>query len=291
MLFKNIDMKPKLIFLLTLFAKITTSQSLTVLPDSNYFWNVHYCCNPSTTRIYTIKDDTIIDSKSYKKVTYCLDSTYTINKAIYYGAIREGFSKKVYFKPSNETEDILYDFDLIVNDTFKTAYFKFVVDSITIININNNPKKKIFLHSINPGSNRPQEWIEGIGSSFGLVEVTATQAGDISTDLLCFYHIDTLIYSLQNSCYINTVGVAEKLKSDFKVKIFPNPSYNQKISLQFPEIGSYCIKILDLLGNVIYSEATFRTELIIDDLPKGMYVISVIDAKNNQRIFNKFLIE
>lgn len=274
-------MKTSLFFIATLLTKIAFCQNLTVLPDSNYSWNVHHCCNPSTTWNYSIKGDTIINSVKYKKVLFTMDTIFKLKTAQYAGGLREDSLKRIFYKPSDEAEDILYDFNLAVNDTFKTNKFKFVVDSVGTVVINNKVRKKLSLHNSASWISRPQDWIEGIGSSFGLLEVNFTQAGDISTDLLCLYHFDTLVYSPTNYCYMNTVGINEIVQFDFQINLFPNPTKDET-TMSLGIIDNYSIQIFDILGKIQFLKTFYGNTITIDNLNKGLYFVSIQNSHGQQ---------
>ena len=70
-----------------------------------------------TTKIY-FDGDSILNSKTYKKVFHCFDDEFCQNP-IFYGLIREE-NQRTYFVFSNEADEyLLYDFSAELNDIIK----------------------------------------------------------------------------------------------------------------------------------------------------------------------------
>lgn len=72
------------------------------------------------------------------------------------------------------------------------------------------------------------------------------------------------------------------------IKVFPNPaSYSFSLSSEI-EVGSTLIQIINLTGNIYYSELLkgFKSHIIpCDRWPQGIYLIKILDAHQNIQTF------
>ena len=116
-------------------------------------WQTHYNKEYEHATL-TIKGDTVVDGKEYKKVIYSSDNTFFYDTDFTYGIIREE-NKKVYMRfffddyydpefPLSE-EVLMYDFGLNVGDSFVENYG---VDDIWMMNMEVNKKLKMMVMDI-----------------------------------------------------------------------------------------------------------------------------------------------
>ena len=180
-------------------------------------WNVltHSYLGPydelygARTNIFQLGQDTIINNQEYATLTY-YSSKKSIDEKSYVGALRFTNDKKVYIYYDN-TEYLLYDFDVQVGDTLEifggmTYYkerktLKHVITGIDTLNDNRLKITSDAFLSYDYNYLEPWNiiWLEGIGSTHGIVHCDPTlMNGNLSNILLCAYqneeHIYTTIY-------------------------------------------------------------------------------------------------
>ena len=271
-------------------------------PDSNAIWVGHYK-NNDTSNIYSfgLIGDTIIDSFQYNKIYVLHDSVLTINGSTYFGAIREN-GKKVYYRYMSCTHDVLlYDFTKQINDTIFSVYSDFeitwcldstpfflVINSIDSILINGSYRKVFHFE------NDTLNWIEGIGSTKGLLEpIPPGVMGNYDWNLVCFFQNDELLYHNQifGSCFKSNSGIGENFeKRDIEINIFPNPS-NGSLTVDFANMKNLKeILLQDLLGKIVFRQTiNNQRQIKIDNLPSGAYILTIIDndyIKINKKIIS-----
>ncbi|MEZ5198295.1 MAG: T9SS type A sorting domain-containing protein [Bacteroidales bacterium] len=144
-----------------------------------------------------------------------------------------------------------------------------------------------------------ETWIEGIGSSAGLIasgyDMTLLTGGDDYT-LLCYYENDVLAFHTTQYplCFYQIVGISEIEKNETIVTVNPNPvsgvsnlivNYNSSLPLNLRIYNSMGIlmddqKIFPLVDYNIYSS----------DFIKGIYLYFLLE--NNKILFSdKFIIQ
>lgn len=298
-------MKNLLLLILMLSALSTKSQTSVYhpFPDSNAVWNINFtsdCSFGSAIEDYSIalSGDTSIKSQIYHKLTipyvqfYSTGTCTQYHTASYRGAIRQDIANKkvFYVPPAYETEQLLYDFTMQVGDTVKGfigsyANPKDTVVSMDSVLINNNYRKR---WNINPCYGI--YFIEGIGSTYGLIEMSlgciTDQAG---YSITCFNQDGHSLYpdTTTNCQLITSVNPADAILK--QVKIFPNPS-NGSFTI---DIGQYQdireIQVSNLLGNIVSRrQITNQKRINIDYLQSGTYIMTIID-KGNRKISRKII--
>ena len=126
-----------------------------------------------------------------------------------------------------------------------------------------------------------EEWIEGIGSTFGLPFVAYLQYSvDLDHELNCFFEKGELKYQNLNYdlCWYTTVGIKEK-QTECNWSIIPNPFENTCIIKPDHAIRSnYDALILNLQGMQIEAYQNTSGEIIIgENLKKGFYIFQIIE--------------
>ncbi len=281
----------KIIVLIIAIFMINVANAQTLV-DTNKVWTVVNSLNfgPSQTSIYKFQGDTIISGITYKKMYITSDSTMTT--WYYCGAFREDSTKKVY--KQNSLNDILYyDFGLNKNDTV-TVHGLFynplmVVDSVdTVTLISGEKRKAIYLHdSVNYCKD---EWIDGIGSILGILNVDASCAIDVYYNLNCFIENDTLKYhtSFYPTCYYNTESINENTINN-NISIYPNPT-KDNLTIETNSNTEQRLEILNLIGQTVYTniinkKATINTSAFA----KGVYILKL--SSDKETIVRKFIKE
>src|SRR6185295_5120412 len=181
-----------LFFIITCSAKAQTS-IYHPFPDSGAVWNVHYSrsdlptCSAEDYFSYFYTGDTAIGGFSYKKVTRSFVVTtgdYLCNCCApstgYMGALRDDTSAhRIFFvRAGHSQESLLYDFNLTTGDTLPfdsiclcPTLFYTVITSVDSVLIGTQYRKSFETSFGN--------WIiEGIGSTFGLLEVGCADIAD-----------------------------------------------------------------------------------------------------------------
>ena len=282
------------------------------LIDTTAYWNVQHYGYPTYT--YGFSGDTTIDSTRYKKLYYMYAPEFNTDCTMFYvGAAREVVSeKKVYFRAKKyngfkEQEILFYDFSLKKEDTI--FYKKYddlaigyvdngsrienlIVDSIRYITINDQLRKEIYFKYPSSPYELEQKWIEGIGSTKGLIEIFYETAPHQRSDLLCYHRTDALVYKnsgyYDDTCYIGEyIGATDNhYKQD--IRLIPNPAMDYVLIQGIKGLCS--VYLYDLSGHLIKTkkQVSGPVQLYLEDLNRGAYIIRIID--NQKRIINKKLL-
>jgi hypothetical protein len=283
----------KLLLLITLQMTLSSFAQKPVyypFPESNAQWNIHYTLlgYPGFEEIYSIliSGDTLINGLLYHKlqVPYIqvlgnLKTTEIVTG--YNGAIRQDtLNRKVFIiPPADITEQLLYDFTLQVGDTVKgyienIAGIKDAVESVdsVLVGINYHKRWKI-------NSYYKIYFIEGIGSTYGLIEYSPGHSVDAPDIFItCFLQNGITTYpDTVNSCKLISTITPIDIESD-QIKIYPNPS-NGLLTIEFDKsLNVKEIRLTDLLGKSIFQEQTRNmTKIKIDNLQSGTYIVTLID--------------
>jgi hypothetical protein len=161
------------------------------------------------TYVTTIGKDTLINNIVYYKLLTAQDSLSNIREDN--GFIREDtVNQKVYYKPIDKPERLLYDFHVQIGDVLKTydmaeSEVLMNVEKIDSVLIGVTWHKRMTVLSIR--DNYYYTWIEGIGGFRGLLSGMSSSGmdGEIKS-LLCFYQNGYLIYKPTETgiddCYV-----------------------------------------------------------------------------------------
>ena len=249
--------------------------------------------------------DTITGPIVFRDTSYQKLYVGKLNSVFY---VREdALLKKVYaVAPGDTAEQLLYDFTLNVNDTFRCAVAVHYVWSIDSVLINSTWHRTWYMlparcPGCGPGLNAvPYYVIEGVGSlAFTCFPLNPT-GFEAGYALYCFNNDGTtpaLSHSVagfdnNTSCsyYPLLVGNAPGKKQG--ATVFPNPiTESSKISLPYA-ISSGSLIITNYLGQAILN-TTFQNkdELLIGDKVNslGIYFYRVTDNQSGQVFSGKFV--
>ena len=300
-------MKINLLLLLTVLTVYSKGQTSVYhpMPDSSTVWNFQRDVSCSTVFWFsnsfsiTISGDTIINSQLCHKLikpyfTQSSNSTSCTGGEMlgYLGAFREEtINKKVFFvAPYDSLESILYDFNMQVGDTVKGYFEEFAVQRDTVQSIDSVLIGSSYRKRWNINQDYNVSFIEGIGSTYGLIELwPAGLIGNFgSLGLICFQQNGQSLYpdTLVNCQLITYVSSAGKISN--QINVFPNPS-NGSFTIDFDRANIKEIRLHDLLGNIIFCKQTLnQTKFNIDNLQSGIYILSLIDNEN--RMTNRQII-
>jgi len=218
----------------------------------------------------------------------------------YLGAIREEENKIYYFERHSANEELLYDFDVKVNDTIKSYIEKGMV--VTSIDTLDDGRKKINIKKtdfqLGKCNNINNTYlIEGVGSMGGLLyESPCKHIGFQEHYLLCYFENGNIAY--QNTLSpLDCNGqppLALKLVHDQSVKIYQNQIYNKLIVEFHGEISNASmLYIYDIAGRSKLTTKIqayeHKTEIDISSLKKGIYIVKVNSDQFN--ITKKIMVE
>ncbi len=259
-------------------------------------WNVLWQSNNAATPLYVteslmVVDDTVVDGLTYMKLLRKLSSetTYWQGSLDYelYGLLREDVGK-VFYKPINqETEFLLYDFCMNVNDTAVMYYCQNTnneitvrVDSITTEHIA-GADRRIFHISCkdlySPDWMQTNTWVEGIGDMSGLLySCHPVNAGGITMRrLLCYHEDDNLLFMDEefNSCEVdNNVNYIEEKETDLAYFDY----LSNTLYVTQNDIITLNITIYDIHGRVVFSNKNHSDNTLdLSFLSNGFYIISI----------------
>ncbi len=279
-------------FLLSLFLFVTLAANAQTevyfpFPDSNAVWNFHYISYgfPGEMADYsiTMAGDTTMNNAVYHKliVPYFHAVPPDVLPA-YKGAIRqEVANKKVFIIPPGEmAEQLLYDFNLQVGDTVRGYIERYgvkdIVQTIDSVMVGNSYRNRWF---INPSYNI--YFIEGIGSTYGLVEGSpgmTIDAPDFS--LICFKQDGHPLYpDTLTNCEIIT-SIASPSVDILSVKIFPNPG-NGNISIETGLDEMLSISMCNVSGKEWFRETMYEKQFMIHGIPPGVHILIITDKQGN----------
>lgn len=291
-------MTMRMIFLAILFSisvNFISAQIIYHFPHQNASWGQFRQFNGlnGSTYFLIVNGDTTINGSTYIKVNsmFIMNNDTTLNL---YSFIREDSSGKVF--EFDGSEKLIYDFNALVGDTLNVyvnlygMYQSVIVDSISSIQLGNEPRKKISITSVDFTFYGSCFWIEGIGSVAGLFYSAGGQATDWDYLLTCFTENDTLKYSSVSDCNYVT-GVTEFQKEQ-SLNIFPNPTSSEiNFTLTSPSSCKMKIEITDALGNIVLQKAVEiksganEQKILLPELSSGIYYFRVQQIGNGGNQF------
>ncbi len=282
----------------TVFGQTNTYHSF---PINTAVWNVNASAvcltSGSTIEDYSIvfDGDTTINNSIYKKlvIPYVDRASFgmcSVKNAGYQGAIREDVSNKkvFYIKPQETAEQLLYDFTLSVGDSIKGVLDMGMGDTV------------ISIDSVLVGNNYRKRWnintcysisiIEGVGSTYGLIEVSPGCITDMPDySLTCFQGDSTATFPASSSNCQTITSITNNNLNTIPISVFPNPTKGE-INIDFNDRKIKEVRLFNLLGERIETrDATNTNRLTIDNLPVGTIMIELIGEKN-QRSHHKIIV-
>lgn len=289
------------------------AQSYTPLPNTTAIWTGNHCSYFSSSgMIYKtgMFGDTVINTQSYKKIYGSTDFHFNLGTASYLCALRET-GKKVYFVESgNANELLLYDFNLNVGDTAKVhnimgLYTKLKVDSIDQVLVNGQSCKR-WIFNANGSFHARETWIEGLGSSFGLLWPLLSISDNIYS-LLCLSSEGTIIYHdasvasnfmcLQIPNYDcdadMSTGLHDKEFPLIGSSVFPNPFSERSTLKTDQELKNTELSIYDVLGQEVMKQLYLNGKEVLlfkENLTGGCYYYK-LSQSNRMVSKGKFIIE
>lgn len=282
-----------------LFCVITTANNWDLLNPGKH-WNVlQVTYNPdmvnhdSTTYSIKFEGDTTINTVKYNCVMYATNAeldNWSLN-----GFVREDTLLGFYYRNLQGEEGLLYQYNLSLGDSVKILnvdtiiedsirYLVAGVDSILVDGI----YRKSYTLSQKHYENIPEIWIEGIGSSFGILSCGIIVSGG-ATRLLCCYDNDVLIYKNPDypDCYYST---RTSLNSVFNSGSEINVHFGTKNNVLLKSPIENRLRVFNCNGMLveeIHVLANQEYNLDITNYSKGVFLIS---PTSNLSGTNKFFV-
>jgi len=290
-----------------------TSQQYHPFPEHNAYWTVvefNQIYGYWDTYIYTVKGDTVINNKPYKKIWQLDDIPGTQDTSRYLHSFmrQDTIQKKVWFirRYMNETTEKLgYDFDVQIGDTVYLPAFDYenLGDSVFVVSTplwdstqlwNGEYRKNYAFGNMN-GSDLNPYVIEGVGTQRtpfpNLFYFDPFHQGEMT----CLKVNGIYMYGanpLPDDCDF-TVDINEIMPNQ-TVTVTPNPC-NSYINIQFPDNNDMEIelKIIDSFGKTILQKKVTpqNKELSLNTAfySNGLYMIYTT-TKNGSFFTNKIII-
>lgn len=307
-----------------------TSISFSQVPD--YFplgavWNEVYqeetggnmtsVCGSVSTYNLSIQEDVLLGTKMYKRMHkngilsshYSLllpqdpehydpscDFTLAISSDYY---VRQD-NQKIYVYLTDTTEHLLYDYDMVVGDTFYFSgldIFNFfsndsircVVDSIGSISVEGSLRSVFYLSHDDYGGlsgvvDTNSVFIEGIGNLGGFFCGISRFTEYTTRTLECFGINNIPYWTGSNGICDLSVGI-KPIEENIDLSYYPNP-VKDKMDFEIPESFEISeIEIVDLLGEkekVKFNRTkTNRLTIDLSEFNSGIYFLKLIDSSMN----------
>ncbi len=248
--------------------------------------------------------DTLIENKNYSKLyTIFLDTAGVETMRQYLGGTRMETDLVFYLENNSSVEYLLYDFSLETGQsiTVQTSFGNqatLTVLSNELIDTPDGVTRRVinFDH---------ESWIEGIGSTRGLITRGLPNIPDYDPYLDCFKSFGELGYSnplTQPACLFtfddlcgstSTYNISNQEEVNFKV--YPNPFFAETTIeiLQLNQLESPIITIYNLQGQIVEKIVGINREKLIfsrKNLNAGVYVFELSDGKTTFALRKKILI-
>lgn len=278
-------------------------------PTSDAIWSEVYHFRddanwqpPAYERFAVNGEDTVINNIVYKKIYMFLNTVFDRNTASYVGALREDEQKRIWLKTDNplhpskplsyDVEEILlYDFSVNAGDTIKSEYINFhtgdgvVVEKIDTIQIGNTYRKKI---KIKTDEFIDIEWIEGIGSLYGLFFASYLVSPICSCEknyLIGFKYQDEILY--YDDTYPDFYPANIQTINSSKMPTVRMSGTD--IMFEFEDKDN--ISIIQIFNMTGILQTTLQKEFLLNtnNYIPGIYIYKVIDYSGNCSI-GKFIV-
>ncbi len=306
-------MKKSALLLFTLISFWSNAQTLTPVPtqDTVAVWSVW-------SDKYVFLGDSTFNGNQYKKVfVYYADSVDTlIYDSLKYACLyrQDASAEKAYCVQRDSTsEKLLYDFSANLGDTVKISpgfiskyaiftfqepdgYASVRVEAIDSVLINGTYRKRIEIAPIASFGFPIEYWIEGVGSSAGIVHsaLGLTQIADITANelLICMTVDGTVYYQapppFNNTCFEKRYVSIDENKLVDLIKIYPNP-VKDKLTIQLENgLKPEELIITSITGQTISNPRFTNSEIDVSSLQKGFYILQfVVEGKIYRHKFLK----
>lgn len=296
-------------FLFSAFAGI--SQTID-FPDNNAIWKeAQITIAGPFTRHLALCGDTLFNGVVYSQIVELqVNDSMQITSSNYVGALREENSLVYYHSDFLPDDILLYDFSLEAGDeislsfTFADQQVTRKVESTEVQLLAGKMRKVIYFENAVPTCSLPKEiWIEGIGSSYGLLERSfdPCTVADAGGQLLCFQQEDEYLNLTFIECFLPTLNNCSFINATENISpkntllhLYPNPTADHL----FIEIKNELITadfkflVINSFGQIIETELKNNGENLstdVSELSGGIYFIKIMDEENKQVGMGKFI--
>jgi len=262
-----------------------TSKAQYRIIDKEKSWNVLKSYKDLRTVSYKFLSDTTINNKTYTSLYYSFSDRLDTAEMNFAGFLREDTLKGiVYIRFINGDEFILYNFKVSTCDVINLSSYNqdskiyFEVDFIDTMLVGGVKKRRLTLTSLDKTVAKDQIWVEGIGSTIGLIETGEAQYGRYWSKLLCVKDSNDMIWSNRKGlCYI--VSGSNACKLAFK-KNKKKKTSAKIISLDF-EVKNMTVRVISTKGKMVKQQIMkTRKDQTIYRIHKGEYLVEVVDRFN-----------
>jgi len=254
-------------------------------------------------RTYITKtgNDTLINGVNYYKLFTAKDESASI--WMENGCIREDVeNRKVYYKPDNEPEILLYDFSAQVGDKIQSYDLQYktnveiTVEFIDYFFIGGKLRKQMNVRStaldVNCICFEDHVWIEGIGNTDGFLQSTTAVHldGGEQITLQCFFQNEELVYKPENTgsedCFVWRYLFPNKMQSikNDNISIYPNPA-DDVLTVSCLNNTLQRIEIVDISGKKVYSQIYKKDAIDVRSFSKGLYLLKTYNANGQVSLF------
>jgi len=300
---KNIIMKKHLVLLILLSCIYNLSNArnwdmlksgkrwnMLQVSETNLEWH-----NDSSTYYVKFDEDTIINTLTYRRVFRATDTEFT-DKTLN-GYVREDSTVGLYFRNLQGEEGLLYKYNLHLGDSVFIqnksvswlANSRYLVTGIDSILINGRYIKK-YIMTEKYFENWPETWVEGVGSSIGILSCGVHTVGGW-TSFLCCYDNNVLMYKnpdFQN-CYYNSTRTALHQVSDSGsgINVWSGTVPNEVLIKSQVDNSIRIFNCYGMFVETVHVLANQEYRLNVLKYPKGIYIIS---PSTNLSGLKKFII-
>lgn len=283
---------------------VVTAQPGKVIVDTNKIWsiveeNCHPWGNTYSTFYMKFAGDTVVDSKSYRKVFVSNLEDHSEWEE-FGGMIRENDEKQVFYRASYTDEGMIYDFNIELYDTIEIVNPRLMMEPISLyvsaldsVEIADGFLEKWTLDGINYSGQ--DTWYEEIGSIASVLNSTYPLFGQScgAWEFLCLMEDEELVYSNPNyeTCYYELVGVREQAENQ-SIEISPNPA-TDFIRINNSTQSHYkTILLRDLSGKLIqeFNNVNEAGVISLPQLQAGIYIL-MIQTEQANLISRKLMIK
>jgi hypothetical protein len=234
---------------------------------------------------FIMQGDTIINSKTYKKVNG--NSYYEYNFVRY--IFEDTLNKKVYYYDfTHQKDSLIYDFNLQVGDTFISMIMwypmgydtcKSIVTGIDTEYFAGTNRLKINLGYLNRFDGTIMgiyTWYEGIGCLLGVFNNSYSYflTGGYYSEMLCYFEDSTLLY--HDSNVLDTCFGSTQIKELQPEKLINSHFSNNILYINPAKPTYYTLSVYDLFGRIIKeTTATGNIEVNLSALQHGLYIYKI----------------
>lgn len=258
-----------------------TKTSLKYVTSDN-IWNVGPIFGEKPFRFTFSSDSTLINGKYYFQKLFSSTETGEFNNEGGYYREENGIVYEL--NNIDNKENIIFNFYLNIGDSISVNNFeqemKLTVIKIDSIMYNDNVFRR--RTTLKCEGNLKHEWIEGFGTTYLINPYCYFDNSE--GFITCFYVNGKLVYENEYNLPCWYLGVGTEETKNTSSSFYPNPAYeiiNITMDKELKEV-----RILDMAGRLKSKHKS--SEIDINHLDKGLYIIEVIDIHDIKSI-SKFI--